>query len=79
MTLKYSSHTNQHIKQEEEQNWIQLSFSNSNENDSSRVKDNLYCKKQNDVVKLDISNEEFILKLVDSNYSSTEVNKVEKI
>ncbi|CAF0804064.1 unnamed protein product [Brachionus calyciflorus] len=66
VTMKYSN-TTVKTTQEPEQNWINLNYLNQENDESKKLKENLFCKKQDQIIKLNISNEEFISRLVDIN------------
>ncbi len=74
VTLKYSSQANlnQSNNQEQEQNWMNVSFLNLNNPESYSYRNMLYCRDQDKYIKLEYSQEDFISRLVDiNNLSST--------
>lgn len=68
VTMKYSNQVK--VATEPEQNWINLEYLNSNYSDALKVKDGLYCKNPENISKLNITNEEFISRLVDFNLTN---------
>lgn len=66
VTMKYSNYSNKPAV-EPEQNWTNLEYCDQNSHYSKRLKENLYCKNKQELVKLNITNEEFISRLVDLN------------
>lgn len=64
VTMKYSNNSNKAIT-EPEQNWIHLEYFDQSNLNSNRLKENLYCKNQENLIKLNLTNEEFISRLVD--------------
>lgn len=71
VTLKYSSQNASSItaQQELEQNWIPLSYLNLEDNNSTKMREMLYCKNLDNNLKIDCSQEEFINRLIDNNQS----------
>ena len=69
VTLKYSNQslTQQTNQQEQDQNWINVSYHNKNTRESTTFKNMLYCKDPENLLKLEYSEEEFIKRLVGLN------------
>ncbi|RNA10254.1 DNA-directed RNA polymerase III subunit RPC5 isoform X2 [Brachionus plicatilis] len=53
VTMKYSNHPHKGVS-EPEQNWINLEYCDQNSLDSDQLKQNLYCKNQQNLVKQNI-------------------------
>ena len=69
VTMKYSSQINKSV-QEPEQNWINLDYYQQENDIAKKLKQQLYCKQQDQIIKLEISDEEFISRLVDLNLNN---------